>query len=198
MEKQTFCLIPALAVIALFSCKAPGQKNGRKAGPAAIRMTTTTVMATPGPAEAVVATVDMATDTSNSITGYISKARDLTTLAAALKATAMETQLNGKGPFTVFAPDNEAFNKLPVGVVDALIEAREKTGLNNILSYHIVAGKYNASDLKDGMELTSLQGARLRIRHRKGHWMVNNAKVVTGPSASKNGVLWVIDKVMLP
>lgn len=198
MEKQSTWLIPALAAIGLFSCTASGQKPKHRAGTAVITMTTTTETVAPQGRETSVATRDIVTDTSKSIGDNISKAKDLTTLSVALRTAQLDSLLAHGKAFTVFAPDNKAFNKLPVGIVDVLIEAREKTALKNILSYHIVSGKYNTSNLRDGMLLTTLQGGKLRISHRKGYWQVNNAKMVEDATASKNGVLWIIDKVMLP
>ncbi len=90
-------------------------------------------------------------------------ASNVTTVVAAVKAAGLVETLQGAGPFTVFAPDNAAFEKLPAGTVDMLLKPENKAKLVDILTYHVVAGRYTAADLKDGMMLTTVEGKMIKI-----------------------------------
>src|SRR5207244_5096537 len=95
--------------------------------------------------------------------------KDHTTLVAAVKAAGLVETLEGKGPFTVFAPTNTAFGKLPAGTVDTLVKPENKATLTKILTYHVVPGQLAATDLKDGMKLQTADGKALSVRHQAGH-----------------------------
>lgn len=126
-------------------------------------------------------------------------ASNVTTLVAAVKAAGLVDTLKGAGPFTVFAPTNEAFAKLPAGTVDTLVKPENKAMLTNILTYHVVAGRYQAKDLRDGMTLKTVQGQMLTIGNMNGQITVNGmAMVQTKDVISKNGVTFVIDSVLMP
>jgi uncharacterized surface protein with fasciclin (FAS1) repeats len=121
-----------------------------------------------------------------------------TTLVAAVKAGDLVETLSGAGPFTVFAPTNAAFNALPAGTVDNLLKPEMKKDLQGVLTYHVVAGSMRAADLKDGMELTTVQGQKLKVSVKDGKVMINNANVTIADIISSNGVTHVIDAVLLP
>lgn len=123
---------------------------------------------------------------------------DHTTLVAAVKAGELAETLSGTGPFTVFAPTNEAFNKLPAGTVDNLLKPEMKKDLQGVLTYHVVAGSLRAADLTDGMELTTVQGQKLTVSLKDGKVMINNATVTIADVISSNGVTHVVDAVLLP
>ena len=123
---------------------------------------------------------------------------DHTTLVAAVKAAGLVETLSGKGPFTVFAPTNAAFAKLPAGAVDNLLKPAMKKDLTNVLTYHVVAGSYKSADLKDGMELTTVQGQKIKLTQKDGAWWVNDAKITIPDVISSNGVTYVIDGVLMP
>ena len=125
-------------------------------------------------------------------------AKNLTTLVAAVKAAGLVETLNGPGPFTVFAPTNAAFDKLPKGTVDDLLKPENIDKLKGILTYHVVAGKYTSKDLKDGMTLTTVNGQTIKITKKGKTWMVNDSKIIVPDVMDKNGVSFVIDTVMLP
>ncbi len=125
-------------------------------------------------------------------------ANNVTTVVAAVKAAGLVETLQGKGPFTVFAPDNAAFNKLPAGTVDTLLKPENKQKLASILTYHVVAGRYTAADLKDGMTLKTVNGGMITIHKTNGKLMINNATVETPDVISSNGVTFVIDTVLMP
>lgn len=123
---------------------------------------------------------------------------DHTTLVAAVKAAGLVETLKGEGPFTVFAPTNEAFNKLPKGTVENLLKPENKTKLTSVLTYHVVPGSFTSSDLKNGQVLKTVQGENLVITEKDGKWFVNDAPVSIADVISSNGVTHVIDAVVLP
>lgn len=123
---------------------------------------------------------------------------DHTTLVAAVKAAGLVETLSGKGPFTVFAPTNEAFDKLPKGTVESLLKPAMKKDLAGVLTYHVVAGNYKAADLKDGLELTTVQGQKIKFSYKDKQWYVNDAKITITDAVSSNGVTHVIDAVLMP
>lgn len=124
---------------------------------------------------------------------------DHTTLVAAVKAAGLVETLKGAGPFTVFAPTNEAFEKLPAGTVDSLLLPENKTKLSGILTYHVVAGAYRAADITDGMTLKTVNGQLLTFTQKDGSWYINDAaKIEIADVISSNGVTHVIDTVVLP
>ena len=123
-----------------------------------------------------------------------------TTLVAAVTAAKLVDTLKGKGPFTVFAPNDEAFAKLPKGTVDGLLKDIPK--LTAVLTYHVVAGKIPASDVVQHPNLTTLQGQDLKVDASKWHMhknvKINDAQIVKADIVTDNGVIHVIDKVLLP
>lgn len=118
------------------------------------------------------------------------------TLVAAVKAAGLVDTLKGPGPFTVFAPTDEAFAKLPAGTVDALLKDPEK--LRGILTYHVVSGKVTAADVVKLKTAKTVQGGSVMIQAKSGHVMINNANVVKTDIATDNGVIHVIDTVIMP
>jgi uncharacterized surface protein with fasciclin (FAS1) repeats len=129
--------------------------------------------------------------------------KDHTTLVAAVKAAGLVDTLEGKGPFTVFAPTNAAFNKLPAGTVDTLVKPENKATLTKILTYHVVPGKLEASDLTDGKKLKTVEGEELTVKKSGDMVMLVDAKgdssTVTIPNVNQsNGVIHVIDTVLMP
>ena len=116
------------------------------------------------------------------------------TLATALGAADLVPTLKGKGPFTVFAPTDEAFAKIPKADLDALL--KDKAKLKSVLTYHVVPGKVMSKDLKAG-KVTTVQGSDVTISTMGGA-MVNNAKVVSADVAADNGVIHAIDTVLMP
>lgn len=123
---------------------------------------------------------------------------DHTTLVAAVKAAGLVETLKGKGPFTVFAPTNAAFDKLPKGTVESLLKPENKGKLTSVLTYHVVPGAIKSSDLKNGEMLKTVQGENLMITEKEGKWYVNGAQVTISDVISSNGVTHVIDGVVLP
>lgn len=122
---------------------------------------------------------------------------DFSTLVAAVKAAGLAETLSGDGPFTVFAPTNEAFAKLPEGTVETLLKPENKEKLAAVLTYHVVAGKVMAADVKAG-KVATVNGAEATITVKDGAVMIDGAKVVTTDIVGKNGVIHVIDTVIMP
>ena len=119
------------------------------------------------------------------------------TLVGAVQAAGLAETLKGPGPFTVFAPTDEAFAALPAGTVDDLLKPENKDKLRAILTYHVVPGKVMSTDLTDGLKSKTVQGSEVTF-DLDGGAKVNDAKVVTADVAADNGVIHVIDKVILP
>ncbi|HEY7658741.1 MAG TPA: fasciclin domain-containing protein [Burkholderiales bacterium] len=117
------------------------------------------------------------------------------TLVKAVQEAGLVDTLKGEGPFTVFAPTDEAFAKLPAGTLDALLQDKEK--LATVLTYHVVPGKVTAAQVRPGMVKT-VQGQSLTVKANRGGVMVDNAKVVKTDIIASNGVIHVIDTVVLP
>jgi uncharacterized surface protein with fasciclin (FAS1) repeats len=136
---------------------------------------------------------------------------DHTTLVAAVKAAGLVDTLKGKGPFTVFAPTNAAFGKLPAGTVDTLVKPENKATLTNILTYHVVAGKYDFKALSDAIkkqngkaELATVNGGKLKFMMNGMHNIAvmdekgQTANISTYDVYQSNGVINVVDSVLMP
>jgi uncharacterized surface protein with fasciclin (FAS1) repeats len=136
--------------------------------------------------------------TSKSIVDIAAGNADFSTLVAALKAAGLVETLQGPGPFTVFAPTNAAFAKLPAGTVEALLADKEK--LTAILTYHVVGAKVMAGDIvkAKGANPATVNGGPLAVVVREGKVSVNGAQVTTADIVASNGVIHVIDTVLLP
>jgi uncharacterized surface protein with fasciclin (FAS1) repeats len=136
--------------------------------------------------------------------------KDHTTLVAAVKAGGLVSTLEGPGPFTVFAPTNEAFDKLPPGTVSTLVQPANKATLDKILTYHVVAGRYTAADLMNMVTqgggkatLKTVEGEPLTVTTTGGHLVLTDTKggmsTVTIPDViQSNGVIQVVDTVLMP
>ncbi len=120
------------------------------------------------------------------------------TLAAALQAAGLVDTLKGKGPFTVFAPTDEAFAKLPAGTVESLLKPENKAQLVAVLTYHVVPGKVLAADVVKLSDAKTVQGSAAKITVTDGGVKVDNANVVKTDIVCSNGVIHVIDSVILP
>ena len=121
-----------------------------------------------------------------------------TTLAAALKAAGLVDTLKSKGPFTVFAPTDAAFAKLPAGTVDALLKPENREKLRRVLTYHVVSGNVASGEVAKMKSAQAVSGDAVNISLKDGTVLVNNAKVVTADVAASNGVIHVIDSVLMP
>lgn len=143
------------------------------------------------------ATTAFAMSHSKDIVDTAVEAGSFTTLVAAVEAAGLVETLKGEGPFTVFAPTDEAFAALPEGTVENLLKPENKDQLVAILTYHVVPGKVMSGDLSNGMTATTVQGADVTIM-TEGGVKVNDANVVTPDIEASNGVIHVIDAVIMP
>jgi len=122
-------------------------------------------------------------------------AGNFTTLAAALTETGLVDALKGDGPFTVFAPTDEAFSKLPKGTLDNLL--KDKEALKNILLYHVVSGNVTSNDVVKLSSAETLAGTDVKIKANKKYVKIDNAKVIQADIMASNGVIHVIDRVLI-
>ena len=175
---------------------------------AAIAALAVAQMSAPAFADQIVGGANMSA--SKTIVQNASKSADHTTLVAAVKAAGLVDTLNGMGPFTVFAPTNEAFAKLPAGTVDTLLMPENKAQLASILTYHVVAGKMTAKDIMMAIKagngtatLTTVEGEPLTAMMQDGRLVLTDAKgghayVTIANVMQSNGVVHVIDTVLMP
>jgi Secreted and surface protein containing fasciclin-like repeats len=124
--------------------------------------------------------------------------KDHSTLVAALKKADLVTSLSNAGPFTVFAPTNAAFDKLPKGTLDNLMKDENKEALQNILQYHVTLAAQKAESFKDGQTIGMVNGDNVTINIKDGKVMLNNSAVIVASIKASNGIVHVIDGVLLP
>ena len=122
---------------------------------------------------------------------------DHTTLVAAVKAADLVNALSNAGPFTVFAPTNEAFAALPAGTVEGLLKPEKKDALADILQYHVALGVFKPENIRDGQKQGMVNGGNVTFHVKDGQVMINDAKII-GTVVASNGLVCVIDKVLLP
>jgi uncharacterized surface protein with fasciclin (FAS1) repeats len=136
-------------------------------------------------------------DAPGTIVDVAAGAPQFSTLVAAVKAAGLVDTLSGAGPFTVFAPTNDAFSKLPSGTLDSLLKPENRDKLRAILLYHVVAGTVKSTDLKDG-DVKTANGEAVKIGLAGGTVKVNDATVTKADIPASNGVIHVIDTVLIP
>ncbi len=124
--------------------------------------------------------------------------KDHTTLVAALKQAELVTSLSNAGPFTVFAPTNAAFDKLPAGTVDGLMKDDKKADLQNILQYHVAVAGYKTENMQDGQVIGMANGDNITLSVKDGKVMVNGTATVVASVPASNGIIHIIDAVLLP
>jgi len=180
MKKLKFLslAIASLATVFAVSCSAPKEE--------VVEETVDTV-AVAAPVEAPKTVVDIAVGSP-----------DHTTLVAAVTAAGLVETLSGPGPFTIFAPTNAAFTALPAGTVEGLLKPESKDKLTAILTYHVVSGNVLAADLTDGQKVTTLNGQELTVSIANGVVKINGATVTAADLVGSNGVIHVVDGVILP
>ncbi len=123
---------------------------------------------------------------------------DHSTLVAAVKAAELVDALSNAGPFTVFAPTNAAFDKLPAGTVDGLLKPEKKEDLQDILQYHVSIGVFKPESFQDGQSIGQANGGNIRISVKDGKIMVNETATIVASIPAANGIIHVIDAVLLP
>ena len=142
--------------------------------------------------------IGAASATSKNIVETAVQSGKFNTLVAALKAAGLVNTLNGKGPFTVFAPSDTAFSKLPAGTVDGLLKPENKAKLVSILAYHVIPGKIMSGDIAGKkISVKTVQGSEISVDAMYGV-KINDSNVVSADIAATNGIIHVIDKVLIP
>jgi uncharacterized surface protein with fasciclin (FAS1) repeats len=170
----------------------------------AVATVATTFMVSCGnaPQESTDSTVEVVEEISveapNTVVDIAVGSPDHSTLVAAVSAAGLVETLSGTGPFTVFAPTNAAFEALPAGTVDNLLKPESKEQLTGVLTYHVVAGTVMAADLSDGQIVNTLNGQELKVSIKDGKVMINGANVIAADLVGSNGVVHVLDGVLLP
>ncbi|MEM7109843.1 MAG: fasciclin domain-containing protein [Bacteroidota bacterium] len=178
----------ALALLFAFACGGGASSTEETATEEATEESTTEEASTEEPA---------AEEAGKDIVALAAETDILSTLVTAVQAGELVETLQGEGPFTVFAPTNEAFAALPEGTLDDLLKPENKEKLVAILTYHVVSGKVMSTDLSDGMTAATVNGAEVTITTADGA-KVNGASVVSADVEASNGVVHVIDAVILP
>ena len=182
--KKSFRLLAAVCVLTFFGCK----QNS-----AVAPETTTDNTVTQGPGQSAV--VD---DTSSpNIVQTAAGSKDHSTLVTAVKAAGLVDVLSNAGPFTVFAPTNAAFDKLPKGTVEGLLKPEKKDDLKNILEYHTYVGNLKTEYMQDGEEYEQVNAGKIKITKVGEKVFVNGSEIVTS-IATSNGIIHVINDVLLP
>lgn len=160
-------------------------------------MMPTYTTSTPQPTSTTSTSEPMTNMAKNTIVDVAVANGSFKTLTAALQAAGLVETLRGNGPFTVFAPTDAAFAKLPAGTVEMLLKPENKATLVRILTYHVVSGNVLSTDLKSG-EVNTLQGSPVKVMVGSGGVMVNNSTVQAADVRTSNGVIHVIDTVLMP
>ncbi|MGY0036046.1 fasciclin domain-containing protein [Pedobacter sp. NJ-S-72] len=202
MKKQIFTVAMALAFLSLASACSSSKTGSAtdtvsKMSDTSSKMSSMTDTSKMHTQEGVMVGGALMVPTKNIVENAV-ESKEHTTLIAAVKAAVLAETLSGKGPFTVFAPTNEAFDKLPAGTVEKLLKPEMKKDLAGVLTYHVIAGNYKAADLKDGLELATVQGQKVKFTKKDGQWYINDAKITITDAVSSNGVTHVIDGVLMP
>jgi uncharacterized surface protein with fasciclin (FAS1) repeats len=133
----------------------------------------------------------------SNITQVVNAEKNMTILKKSVSASGLDNVLSGAGPFTVFAPNDLAFEKLEKGVLDNLLKPENKAKLADVLNYHVVSGKVNFKDLKDGEKLKTLNGKDLHVHVKDGHVKIEGAQILSHDLSSSNGVIHSLDTVMM-
>ena len=194
MKKQFLSLVMAVAFAAtITACNSTKTETASKDTAMMDSMDSTSMMSEEG----VEVGGAMMVPSKNIVENAVGSS-DHTTLVTAVQAAGLVETLSGTGPFTVFAPTNEAFAKVPKATLDNLLKPEMKADLTKVLTYHVVPGAVMAADLKDGQELTTVQGQKLKVIVKDGKVWVGGSTVTIADVVSSNGVTHVIDGVLMP
>ena len=182
MKTKTILTIAAVVTITMFGCGGESQHTE-----------TASTEQTPAAGQSAVTDDDSQKD----VVRIAVSSADHTTLVAALKAATYVDALSNAGPFTVFAPTNAAFEKLPKGTVEDLLKPENKDALRNILEYHVAVGVYKLDYLRDGQTINEVNLDNVTIGMKEGKYTVNGANIIGSVPAS-NGIVYIVDAVLLP
>ncbi|MDQ1248127.1 MAG: hypothetical protein QG597_2499 [Actinomycetota bacterium] len=190
----TFIGLAAAASLTLAAC---GSDSSSESSPSAAATSAAASSAAPSSAAASPSAAMSDEAAAGDIVAVASANPTTTTLVTALDAAGLVETLQGPGPFTVFAPTDEAFAALPAGVLDKLVQPQNKDALTKILTYHVVSGEVMSSDVKAG-DVPTVEGQSITVTTDNGVTLNGTAKVVTPDVEASNGVIHLIDSVLLP
>jgi uncharacterized surface protein with fasciclin (FAS1) repeats len=182
--KKLSIIFSGILIAGLISCSQPGTEQQTTGGDAVVMS---------GGQEAVSDDVS-----AKDIVKIAVGSKDHTTLVAALTQAEYVNDLANAGPFTVFAPTNDAFNKLPAGTVDNLMKPENKDKLREILEYHVAVGGYKQEMMSDGQTINQANLKNVTINIKDGKMMVNNSANVVATIQASNGIIYIVDAVLLP
>ena len=185
MKKNVFILLSACMVLLMVSCKSSSTTDD------------STVASSSEVSGAGQSGVQDDVSQKNVVQVAIGS-KDHSTLVAAVKAAELVDVLSNAGPFTVFAPTNAAFDKLPAGTVDGLLKPEKKNDLADILQYHVYVGSLSAESLQDGQTLGMVNGGTVKVSKKDGKIMLNGTATIVASVPASNGIIHVIDGVLLP
>lgn len=188
--KTTLKYLLVAGTIGIFSCSSQSESNNDGAN------ASTTAAANTEAASVGQSGVQDATSAPNIVQTAVGS-KDHTTLVTAVKAAELVDALSNAGPFTVFAPTNAAFDKLPAGTVDGLLKPEKKADLTSILEYHTYVGSLKTDYMQDGQEFEMVNGGKVTISKKDGKTFVNGSEIVASISTA-NGMIHVINDVLLP
>lgn len=186
MQKITKFVLGAFVLFASFSCSNSGQENSGTTTPTE---TDQNVVGQSGVQDDV---------SAKNVVQVAIGSPDHTTLVAAVKAAELVDVLSNAGPFTVFAPTNAAFDKLPPGTVEGLLKPEQKETLQDILQYHVSVGVYQPEAFSDGQTIGQVNGGNIKITKKDGKIMINDKATIVASIQATNGIIHVIDEVLLP
>ncbi|MBK7429379.1 MAG: fasciclin domain-containing protein [Bacteroidetes bacterium] len=186
MQKITKFVLGAFVLFASFSCSNSGQENSGTTTPTE---TDQNVVGQSGVQDDV---------SAKNVVQVAIGSPDHTTLVAAVKAAELVDVLSNAGPFTVFAPTNAAFDKLPPGTVEGLVKPEQKETLQDILQYHVSVGVYQPEAFTDGQTIGQVNGGNIKITKKDGKIMINDKATIVASIQATNGIIHVIDEVLLP
>lgn len=184
MKSKVKAFIAAGFITMAISCNSNQQESA----------TTSTPSAAPGAGQSAVQDDQSAKNVVQVAIG----SKDHTTLVAAVKAAELVDVLSNAGPFTVFAPTNAAFDKLPAGTVDGLLKPEKKADLTDILQYHVSVGVFKEDMMQDGQTIGQVNGGNITISKKDGKIMINGTATILAAIPASNGIIYVIDQVLLP
>lgn len=185
MKKNVFILLSVCIVFLTTSCKSSGSKDD-------------STVASSNEANGAGQSAVQDDVSQKNVVQIAVGSKDHTTLVAAVKAAELVDVLSNAGPFTVFAPVNAAFDKLPAGTVDGLLKPEKKDDLADILQYHVYVGSLSAESLQDGQSLGMVNGGSVKVSKKDGKIMLNGTATVVASIPASNGIIHVIDGVLLP
>jgi uncharacterized surface protein with fasciclin (FAS1) repeats len=184
MQKSALSALIGCILLAVISCNQTTPQNGVDSST---------------PTAPVVGQSGVKDEVSNpNVVQVASGSADHSTLVTAVKAASLVDVLSNAGPFTVFAPTNAAFDKLPAGTVEGLLKPDQKDALSNILEYHVYVGVIKTTAMQDGQILNQVNGKNISLSVRDGKYMVNGKATIIASVPASNGIIHVIDEVLLP